>query len=198
MLPQNEISSLFFAFELIGYNRKKDLKCEDFITPSSFQILCVCVFVGNNISKDKLTPSLLEDDPEKALELQLNAFAEMQREENNKKAYRIYLSFPDGEIIYPGSQEVDIGPYLKDKNIDSLKAILSAFKDQPIHLYMDKASYEAIIVIRDTMIENPKFCIFCSDWENSIDLEESFYRAGYKVWRMSQREEKNKCKWHKI
>ena len=168
MCSETEISRLFFAFDLLGYDRETDLKCEEIFSPLINQRVSACVFIGHDFQIRSLNFDSLEN---------LQIYSE-ELEENKTKAHKLYLTLQDDEIKYPNSEELDVTAYLEDRNIDTLRKIFDKNKDLPIYLSVYNATLEEISVIRDAMIKNPKFTFFCKypDYDN---IEESFYSAGY-------------------
>ena len=191
----DEISSLILVFELAGYS-EEDLNFSKLVNPSTQEETYGCVFVGHDVKDNLLYFGSLEDDPQRAKEMHLETLAEIERKENRIKAYKIYQTLPNCEIKYPGSQEIDISNYLSDNNIDTLKTILSLFENSPAHLYMTRTSYEEIMAIREAMINNPRLCFLCNDWESQIDLEEAFYHAGYRRCLKKKKEVKDGQKFY--
>jgi TPR repeat protein len=113
--PGSEMSLIFDAFELRGYDKKKDLKYARIVNPVTRQETYGCVFVGNDINDASL--KFVEEDPEAFERKRLESLAELQRKKNKNRASEIYLSLSKEEILYPDSQELNI----EDRNIDTLK-----------------------------------------------------------------------------
>jgi len=85
---------------------------------------------------------------------------------------------PNGFLPDPRTQKINIQPYLQDRQLSTLKRILESHQDEPIFLDGYDFNWEEAQVIRDAMINNPRFIFICPE-ENLERLFHAFELIGY-------------------
>lgn len=70
---------------------------------------------------------------------------------------------PDDVIIYPNAQSLNIEPYLKDRNLKTLEAILDEHSEEPITLEMLLPVKEEVMVISRALIKNDRLTFICPE-----------------------------------
>ncbi len=80
------------------------------------------------------------------------------------------------EAIHPQSQ--NIGPYLKDQNIEMLKKIFEIHRNSAIYLQASQPMELELEVLRDEMIQNSRFTFICSECD-AYRLSVAFEKIGY-------------------
>ncbi|KIC71032.1 hypothetical protein [Candidatus Protochlamydia amoebophila] len=151
MCPEQDISPLFLAFQLAGYDEKKVLKCRYLVNPSTQQETYACVFIGNDINRYSLKIEL-EEDP------QITETLEPSTEQNQVTIIKVDKMY---EALPERGEELNVDAYLQDRNLDTLKKLFKASKNRSIYLRIGGANLAEITVIRDAMLENPTFIFQC-------------------------------------
>ncbi len=94
------------------------------------------------------------------------------------KAQQVSITLALENIVYPDAQRLDISRYIPNRQLSVLRQIFEESKDKPIFLYASGFSYEEMNVVRDAMLENPKFTFICNP-PDTYSLCEAFRRLGY-------------------
>ena len=128
---------------------------------------------GDYSDKEYLEDNIYECKKELAQSL-----AESKRKAYYAKAKQIKVSLPTQDIFYPGAQKLDTSRYTQNRQLEVLRQIFEESKDKPIFLYGSGLSYEEMIVVRDAMLENPRFTFICHR-PDTYSLCEAFHRLGY-------------------
>lgn len=91
---------------------------------------------------------------------------------------RHYAELPCKTLFYPDSRRLDLSPYCKDRRTEVLKNILASSRYLPSYAAKRRLQEAEIPIIRDAMIENPKFAFICTEADIK-HLYHSFEEIGY-------------------
>ncbi len=106
------------------------------------------------------------------------SLAEAKRKFYQLKAQQVSAILPAQNIVYAEAKKLDTSLYVHDRRIEVLRGTFEKSKDEPIFLFGSSVSYEEMIVIRDAMLENPRFTFICHS-PDYYSLYEAFHRLGY-------------------
>ncbi|WP_068470518.1 SEL1-like repeat protein [Candidatus Protochlamydia phocaeensis] len=81
-------------------------------------------------------------------------------------------------ITYPGAKKLDTSEYTKNRKPEILKGIFKKAKNMPIYLGGHYLNETEIQIIRDAMIENPRFTFICLE-DDIQHLHHAFEELGY-------------------
>lgn len=90
----------------------------------------------------------------------------------------LHTQLASGAIAYPGVKYLDMSQYIEDPRAEVLRNIFKQARDSAICLDADHLNETEIQLVRDAMIENPRFTFICQETDVQ-HLYHSFEEIGY-------------------